>query len=89
MSETPIRYPITTVPPQDGGNAADLRRLASEREARINGLTGRVGELERQLESERLHRARVEADAQAARKSLIRLRKVLKNAYLTALEAGK
>lgn len=71
------------------GNAADLRRLASEREGRINDLTDRVSLLERQLENERLHRARAEADAHAARKSLIRLRKVLKNAYLTALEAGK
>lgn len=70
-------------------NQEQLIRLDSEREGRINELTDRVSLLERQLESERLHRARVEADAQAARKSLIRLRKVLKNAYLTALEAGK
>lgn len=70
-------------------NQEQLIRLASEREGRINDLTDRVSLLERQLDNERLHRARVEADAHAARKSLIRLRKVLKNAYLTALEAGK
>lgn len=73
----------------DETNDQQLIRLASEREGRINDLTDRVSELERQLEREHIACVKAEADAHAARKAARKLRKVLKNAYLTALEAGK
>lgn len=69
-------------------NVADMRRLAVEREGRINELADKVSALEYQLEHEHIACVKAEAEARSAQKSLMRLRKALRKTYLVAVEAG-
>jgi hypothetical protein len=72
-------------------NIADMRRLASEREGRINELLDQVQALQGQIQAERRWRLAAEFDAAGAHKALRKLRKVLRKVlrktYLAAVEA--